>query len=1067
MEGPATKIVGLMRVYSTRQWTALRTGEATRVQKMVRGLLARRHVDFLRVVGPRKIQNFYRMKKATAYVETLRAIAHRDETRGKGFRAIHLEQTRYSAATQIQSWVRMLFEVRRFKREIQEALPRIQALGRMMLTRTEYRQTIRAVICIQKYVRARCCMKLVEDHDAARVVQRAFRRYLITGSAARLYFNSFLALEHAARTIQNAWLCWKTRWHYIQSLVAATSIQARMRAFRLVRWRKTKLEAAIKIQASLARPWLGRRIAAHRLNQMLHVQCIARQWLGRKRHLKKLNSILLIQGFLRRALSRWCVVERRHLAARRLQAFLRMHQQSRVAYPRRCAALHKVQATGRGFLVRRWMKKQHGAALTIQQKFRLANFRRVFSTRRWLILALQRIWRGRETRFLLDIVFRKLRRQPALAKANAWRLGEWRRNKKAATSVQALYRGRRDRRLLQQRRAAAVVVQAFWRARVERARWLLKLWACRRIVGLGFLWRYRRHCRRLKALKHSCKDYLAVRWPRTRLLTQRSAILRMQRVFRGDRIRRHLWLLHGKAKVIQRFARGLLRRRRVLERLRALSRIEACADGAWRRGRLAEAQRSVIRLQTYTRMVLARRIVERRHGAASEIQRCTRGLLARRWAAKKLSAGVTIIRWWRGSLAVQRFRHQRWALTKMQAAWRGWLARSDVREWALAATQISVAFRRWRASRLYRRQHIAASTLVLGVIMWQQVRVFKQRRACVQMIQKIWRSYRVRAWLLDMNDKAIRIQRLWRNAEAVTGVGDAAVEMIVRVRAVKYMWLAKYALMIQRSFRQHQRKATEHRAKKRVALAIQTLFRRRRCQNFVNELRRKQRVDVGRLYSCRRTLVPDRRGRLTSSEPLAEGAQAPEGARVVHMVHLAVQPRGVLAIMERSLAVLQAWAQWRTYCRRIALVQGLWRGCRARRELKKQIQAAMKMQTQWRMEREIKLAARRKRAAVHIQSRRRAQVAKLSALQRRRQRQMVIGRTPTPTSFGDVNYEVTARPAPPLSEAPRKARPFGGGKVLRLPSSSGGRGELAAGAASSERPPAAPRAASADGRGFR
>merc|ERR1719262_429807 len=135
----------MAKVFLTKKLLAKQWVAAVRINKMVRGYLARKHVYIMRTVGPCAIQNFYRGLKAKEETEKRRYVAQVQEMKGANFREQRQERLQHAAATRLQAFVRMRMERRNFEKKIHWALPKIQALNRMIVVRRRWYHQQRAV----------------------------------------------------------------------------------------------------------------------------------------------------------------------------------------------------------------------------------------------------------------------------------------------------------------------------------------------------------------------------------------------------------------------------------------------------------------------------------------------------------------------------------------------------------------------------------------------------------------------------------------------------------------------------------------------------------------------------------------------------------------------------------------------------------------------------------------------------------------------------------------------------------------------------------------------------------
>merc|ERR1719162_741241 len=179
------------------------------------------------------------------------------------------------------------------------------------------------------------------------------------------------------------------------------------------------------------------------------MQAMARRALARIQRFRQRESAIKIQAVWRAALTRSLILQRRHEAATKLQAYFRMQYQRKVLYARRRAAQTRIQSRARGFLVRKRKSDQDAAAARIQIRYRINKIMHRLDMTRWLVLALQKLWRGKSGRKNTARHRKNIRQRPALA------------------------RGKIARNKVKNMALAAIVIQRVWRGRKGRSRLLL------------------------------------------------------------------------------------------------------------------------------------------------------------------------------------------------------------------------------------------------------------------------------------------------------------------------------------------------------------------------------------------------------------------------------------------------------------------------------------------------------------------------------------------------------------------------------------------------------------------
>lgn len=965
----AGKIYNVARTWLAKRQIHKADCAALEIQRVVRGHLARRYVAFIRDVAPLPIQCFIRRINARILTERKRMQAHLGELRGSHDRALRKERQRFAAATRIQACQRMRVDRRNYLSALRRALPKIQAMNRMVIDRAEYRLQRAAVVTMQKNVRAFCLQKLPMQHKAASVIQLNWRFHNIRKSNANHQFNDFILLERKARLIQASWRRYKTRWHYMRSLVGAVRIQAVMRMYLTRKRWKQQRTAVLQIQASLLKPFLARQRVWFRMQTLLLIQAMAKSGVQRIRRRLRLRSAIRIQAAWRSALCKRLVEKRQHHAAVRIQASMRMCFHRGIVYPRRRAALRNIQAHVRGFLIRKRMRERHAFALKIQQKVRLARFRRVMNIKRWLVRALQRIARARLSRRKLAVYVRTLQRMPARVAAHRWRHNIFKEKVKTVMAIQRIFRGRRVRRAVALRRRAAIMIQTNWRGFTAR-RWKpLRLQAIWRIKEFVRLWRRKREAEAHRVMYLKALDAQATRGPMLDRQRAVEAAATMQRFARGMLGRRRIWRMLEAATRIQTMARRRFRRGVVAKRWRALHRIQADLDGSYQRANLPPYKAKVLFIQSRLKGWLARRNFLRYRRAQLQIARACRGYFARRRHAEMQKEALLLTRSLRAAIAAMRHRRKRWAAMKIQAAWRGWLARDELKEWPRLATKIETAWRRFRERRRFLAKRRLSDLLFRAWIVRAQARQRKSKIAAVTTIAAAWRRCSVNMYVARLYRAAVVIQRMWRHERLVREYQDLVVEALAPASRMRHEYRAAHATIIQRGFRRWRARRFKSIVKtSRTFTALQARFRQRKAVQEVEALKARLPIRVSRMLSCQATLERDKRGRLTRYRLLQNNEEPEPGKLVRPIVNTRILLQRSSHALSKLIRPLHNFAKWKyeLWCK--LAVQRVMRGFVHRQRLRRQRKAAIKIQACWRRRKAAKVAAHLTNAVQKIQA---------------------------------------------------------------------------------------------------
>eukprot|EP00746_Dinoflagellata_sp_MGD_P124663 gnl/MRDRNA2_/MRDRNA2_59273_c0_seq2.p1 gnl/MRDRNA2_/MRDRNA2_59273_c0~~gnl/MRDRNA2_/MRDRNA2_59273_c0_seq2.p1 ORF type:complete len:2426 (+),score=455.57 gnl/MRDRNA2_/MRDRNA2_59273_c0_seq2:120-7397(+) len=961
----SARIVSMAKVFLTKKLMAKQFIAAIEINKMVRGYLARKHVHIMRTVGPCAIQNFYRQTKAKEDAEKRRMVAQRQELKGSKFREDRTERLQHAAATRIQAFVRMRMERRTFLRKVHWALPKIQALNRMVLVRKRWYHQKRSVVYIQKCIRAFCCAKLSRQHAAARVIQRGYRRHLIQ-STSELSFNSFLRLVWATTRIQASWRRFKARWRYMRRLFAITKIQAQIRAYLGARQYERKVQAAVRIQASIFLPWLCARRVMYRRQAAIKLQSIARSLLAKRRVRRMQEAALRIQSAWRCALDCWLVVSRRHQAATRIQAFIRMHWQRKVAYPKRRRALSLIQALGRGYLVRKTLRDRHAKALRIQQKVRLGRFRKVMAAILWITLAIQRIWRGRKTRVDTLKAFRHLRRIPARSRGLLWRSKRWPNMVGSVVTIQRVWRGRCTRIALAKRTRAAVTIQAY-RRMLKDWRWMRKVkWAKRIILGLVYLVRFKRSAANMKEFYDKCSTAFIVYQPIAQRKRVRADAVRLQRVQRGSAARRRLRNTFCAASRMQAHARRCMARAVFEKRVRAVLKLQAWLDGIYRKRQYNRTRERIYSLQAYIKMWVARRHFLAKVAAVTEISRIWRGHAARSRLALEERASLKISSSVRAMIAFKRLARQRKAITYIQKMWRGYKARKVLQKAVNAVNMIAATWRMYVGLQRYRQKRRAGEVLVCSGWMYRHIRLHKQRSKAATKLAAVWRGYCARLNIWHMRQAVFKIAKWWDTIKTWQLCSDAIIEVLVEARMLREFYDGEQAAKIQRAWRARKAGARPIILARMAALKIQCMFRRRKAIKVVNAERARVGVNLKHYPSQMMVLVADKKGRLTRSRLPADEQELQEATVVKRPIADLTKLSETMRLdLEDALSNLQGHFRLLAKIKGARRIQALVRGLNGRKKLAKMQEQSVKIQS-WARAREARKRVRVMRANLEL-----------------------------------------------------------------------------------------------------
>ena len=495
-----------------------------------------------------------------------------------------------------------------------------------------------------------------------------------------------------------------------------------------------------------------------------------------------------------------------------------------------------------------------------------------------------------------------------------------------AKSIQAQYRAHQRRSVFLRVRGSATVAQRVWRGSSVRERLSIKIIAARKLQTA-----WHRHCVRQGLRRAQLAEFEA-----------RATSIQAQ--YRAHQRRSMFQHQRGSAVVAQRVWRGSVGRRRLRMEIHAARKLQL----VWRRHR---EQQELRREQQH----------EAFEARATAIQARYRAHRRRSLFLCLNSSAAVAQRVWRGCVARKRLRMEIRAARKLQAAWRRHCVHQALRRaqhFAACATSIQARYRAYQHTCDFfhsRRSAVVAQRVWRGSTARRQLRMKihaarklqaawrhyceqqQQRRAQqhatltarVTSIQARYRAHRRRSVFLRLRGSAVDAQRVWRG-------------YLTRRRHSKEI---RSAQKIQTAWHRHRVIRQQHAAVKTRAISIQAQYRAYRHKREFLHLKGSAAVAqrVWRGSAARRQL----RVKVNAARKL-------QAAWRRHR-HCAQQHEATEA---RATSIQ---AQYRAYRRRsvflhhrgnAVVAQRLWRGCVARRQLRRKIHAARKLQAAWRRHRE-------------------------------------------------------------------------------------------------------------------
>ncbi|XP_061680252.1 abnormal spindle-like microcephaly-associated protein isoform X2 [Syngnathoides biaculeatus] len=908
-----------------------------------------------------KAQGAFRSKKLAAVIIQRH---YRAYVAGKKTRKVFLQKR--TACVVIEAGFRGM-KVRKDLRKRHNAATVIQSTVRMYLSKKKYIVIQSAVIIIQSHYRAllHCRTqqhKYKEQKKAALKLQAVYR-----GWRER---EEFKKRNNAATVIQALFRMHRVRLAYLTTKCAAIFIQDRYRAKILIEQQLKKYEteksAAIVVQATY-RGYCARM----KITQM---QCAAIVIQRNFLMIHERNKFLTIKSAT--------LICQQHYRAAVLMRKVQMHY----LLKRRAAIC--LQATFRGYRVRKQLSIRHISAVKIQSNLRRYQQRKYYENLQWASSFVQGRYRAN-----------KARRQHSLALSAKTH---------AAIVLQAAFRGMITRKLVKQKHRVAIIIQSAVRAHYEQTRFIALKSAVLAI---------QRRYRAIVAAKAQRQHYQNI---------HKSAVI-IQAAYRGMRVRRAVAGWHQAAILIQ----SAFRKHREEIKFQEMRLAAVVIQRYYRAYFLQKQDRrcylevisSTAILQAALRGWSVRRRISIMHRAATVIQanfkRHKQQFLFRKqlWAVRVLQQRFRAMR--QRNLEVNQYQEVKIAVIRLQATFRGMKTRRSIKQMHLAATVIQSSFRGHRERVQF--QAMCLSAIIIQrcyrahVLQKKERNYFLKIRSSVIFLQAVCRGSLERRRIAKMHREATIIQanfkrhkqqflfrkQLWgacvlqqrfrairhRNIEVkrYQGIRNAVISLQAAFRGMKSrksirrMHLA--ATIIQAAFRGHCQ-FNQYMKIKSCVLTIQQRFR-------ATATAKSQRKQYLKTRSAAIIFQAAYRGHQTRKH-LAHLHQAATIIQSASRKHVEVVN---FQIMDSSVAVIQKY--YRAFIlqrqernkfleikRSTVILQAAYRGHRVRRDIRTQSRAAGLIQSYWRCSIQRRIFLKRRVAAVNLQQRFRA--VQLGKVQRRK-----------------------------------------------------------------------------------
>uniref|UniRef100_A0A9J7ZY88 Assembly factor for spindle microtubules n=1 Tax=Cyprinus carpio carpio TaxID=630221 RepID=A0A9J7ZY88_CYPCA len=743
---------------------------------------------------------------------------------------IELIQQRNLAATKIQALVRKFILRRRMIRQNKAALM-IQTFCRGYVAREKLR-----VLKKEK--------QFALQNAAATVIQvySGLRRYVIQQLIA-WRIQSLLKKNHAASVIQAAFRKWHAK-KLLERNAAALRIQA---WYRMQRCKTQYLD--MKSKAVCVQAWfrghLQRckfRTLKKRHDASVVIQSAFRAYLVRKHVSKMKQNAVAIQRWFQACMLRKAEQKRYFKiksAVLVLQAAFRGWRVRRSVAQRLQAAL-LIQTAFRRFMAQRHYLRLKRSAIFLQQRYRAKvlgdKLRQEYMALKLASATIQAIWRGRAERKKIS----QLHRFARTIQSNYRRYAAHTRfleMRQAAVVIQRRYRAFRDGRRVYAEyteiKRATIVLQSAYRGKRARQELQKKNKAATLIQSV-----IRAHsCRqRFLALKRAAiviqqhhRGLALGRLERSHYILLRQATITLQAIYRGSKVRQNLRREHQAATIIQ--AQFRMHKVRVaflaakcaailIQRQYRVYRVGKCMQATY-----LQTKNAAVVIQSAFKGMRVRSNLRKSHQAATVIQAHFRGhsqlkkYQRQQWAASILQQRFRAIM--TKNTVMKRYAAIKTAAICIQSAFRGMMVRKQIAEWHKSAKMIQETYRAYKQ----RRDYLALRNAT--------IRIQQQYRAIVSARQQCKRfcSLRAAAITLQSMYRGMRVRKeIDRKHKAATVI--QAMYKMYKTR-VPFQAMKLAALVIQRKYRCHllRKEARENFLKLRCsAIAIQAIYRGNRTR---------------------------------------------------------------------------------------------------------------------------------------------------------------------------------------------------------------------------------------------
>ncbi|NXG70418.1 ASPM protein, partial [Baryphthengus martii] len=700
----------------------------------------------------RAVASFHRMRLAAIVLQS----AYRGMEARKEARMLR-------AAIKIQSSYRAYVVWKRFK-NLKDATVKIQAFVKMRQARKHYCALREATLYVQRRYRShRYALQLKEDYrnlkEACIRIQAVVRGHLVRKQMQRWRKTAvFLQACHRMK---------RDRQRYLSIYSAALVIQKHYRAYQMQLCQRQEFlqvkKATVCLQATY-RGYKARKTLKLEYRAAIKIQTAFRAHAARMKYKAMVQASIVIQRWYRA-----CKIVNRQ----------------RLNFLMTRAAVLSLQASFRGWKVRKQIQRQRVAATKIQSTFRKFMALKKFRLLKHAVLTIQERYRA--------IVVGQKQRQEYVQLRNS------------VVCLQALWRGRTVRKTIQEKHNLAIIIQSYYRMHVNQLK-------------------YKKLRQAILVIQKYFRAYCMKKNQRAIYLRTKAAVLVVQSAYRGMTVRKQLNKLNKAATTIQAAFKSYLVRK-YYERLRSAAivvqrRYRANIHAKCQNQKYLSLKKSTVKMQAIYRGVRVRQQIHRMHRAAICIQATFKmHRMNIKYQAMRMAA-IIIQRQYRAFCSGQVQRKKYLELKKsviiLQAACRGMKVRKELKTMHQSAAIIQSYYRMHKQRKDFRKLLLATRLIQRWFRACKerntQVHNYMLMKSAALCIQAAFRGMKTRRLIRTMSESAELIQRRFRSfleRKHFLSIKKAAIVIqrkyratkVAKIQRKKYLSFLNAAVIIQSAYR--------------------------------------------------------------------------------------------------------------------------------------------------------------------------------------------------------------------------------------------------------------------------